>query len=148
MMSDVMSWANEAATVAAHIEHEWDEKNLEWPITEQDTVWEVGAFKGRWALQMCQRYNCHVICFEPQEWAAITCKYLLRGYDVEVIDAALGIMDGEVMMSGFGTDGCHVSSRGVPVRMVDVARFAAPSLALINIEGYDYGSVLSGWERK
>jgi hypothetical protein len=49
-------WVAEAKASAAVVEHPWDVQALDWPLTAESVVVEVGGYKGRWALQIAERY--------------------------------------------------------------------------------------------
>lgn len=130
---------------AATIEHEWDARALDWPLNEQSVVVEVGGYTGRWALQIAERYHPRLYVFEPQPWAADVCHEVL-GKRATVIQLALGDDDGEVIMGGWGTDGCSLLKEGgePAVRMREIGSLFRNleidhiDLMLMNIEGYEY----------
>jgi FkbM family methyltransferase len=136
--------AAETRDAAANIEHEWDARALDWPLTYTSIVVEIGGFKGRWALQIQERYFPKLYVFEPQAWAYAVCKEVL-GKRAVVFDYALGTYDGRVTMGEWETDGCSIVKPGettVPMHEIGAA-FAELGLdhidlMLINIEGYEY----------
>jgi FkbM family methyltransferase len=138
-------WADEAKASAATIEHEWDRRALDWPLTQDSTVVEVGGYKGRWALQIAQRYHPRLFVFEPQPWAAITCKAVL-GDQAQVLTLALGVVSGLMSMGEWGTDGCSLVKDGagneVAAAEIGTAfaqlKITTIDLMLVNIEGYEY----------
>lgn len=135
----------ETRVAAAHIEHEWDRRALDWPLTRDSVVIEVGGFKGRWALQIAERYNPRLYVFEPQGWAADVCRVVLARYNAQVFAYGLGITTGALPMGNWETDGCHFTGQGENIGWI---RDAATALAeldldridlmLVNIEGYEY----------
>lgn len=134
---------------AANPEHEWDRRALDWPLTQESVVVEVGGYKGRWALQIAERYQPRLYVFEPQAWAAAVCREVL-GDRATVLEYALGVEgngdDGiAVPMGEWETDGCSLIKPGrdwVTMHEIGTAmRFWGLShidLMLINIEGYEY----------
>ena len=136
----------EAIESANNINHEWDYKNLEWPIDESSTVWEVGSYRGRWALQICRKYNSSIFCFEPQIWAWDVTRNVLAGYRATVENYALGIEDGIFTMSNHETDGCSFVRDGANgkgyMREISEVKHQLDvdiiDLMLMNIEGYEY----------
>lgn len=136
---------NEAKASAANVEHVWDQKAIDWPLDSSSVVVEVGGYKGRWALQIAERYAPRLYVFEPQPWAYATCKEAL-GDRATVVNAALGTAAGTVSMAAWETDGCSLVKPGADqeVTMVEAgAAFAALDIAhidllLMNIEGYEY----------
>ena len=149
MTAQLEQWASETRAAAANPEHEWDRKAIDWPGLNSDSVvWEIGSFKGRWALQMAERYNPKLYCFEPQEWACDVTRYVLRDFDnVIVRNCGLGVRDELLPMGEFGTDGCSFlrntrnKGEGYIRNIVDVVRESGVKqidICLINIEGYEY----------
>lgn len=124
----------------------------DWPqLTEDSVVFEVGAYKGRWACDIYDKYKCHVYAFEPQDWA---CEILrdeaVSRFRVYPFNFALGNKSQVLNMGEFGTDGCSFVNTGEGSReqgkgmMRDVREFVTThsidhiDLMLINIEGYEY----------
>lgn len=141
-------WATESRQTAANPQHEWDRRALDWPaLTPDSIVLEIGAYKGRWALQIAERYNPRLYCFEPQAWACATTKQVLEDYNAQVFNYALGDRDDVLTMGKYGTDGCSFvdvdGQQGNGV-MRDIAAvlpelgITAVDLCLINIEGYEF----------
>lgn len=147
-MLDLTQWATETRQTAANPQHEWDRRALDWPaLTPASTVLEIGAYKGRWALQIAERYNPRLFCFEPQGWAAETARKVLEGYSAQVFNYGLGDRDDTLTMGKYGTDGCSFvdvgGHRGNGV-IRDIAAvlpelgITTIDLCLINIEGYEH----------
>lgn len=61
--------------------NEWDTRSFDWPLTQDSIVLEIGAYKGRWASEMCKRYNPKLYAFEPQLWAYNECVEALKPYN-------------------------------------------------------------------
>lgn len=130
---------------ARAIEHEWDARALDWPLTAESVVVEVGGYTGRWALQIAERYAPRLFVFEPQPWAVEACHAVL-GNRALVWGCALGTHDGDVIMGRWGTDGCSLLIEGgePAVRMREIGGLFADldiahiDLMLMNIEGYEY----------
>lgn len=121
-------------------------------------VWEVGAFNGRWTADMLARWpDIHITCFEPQDWcvAQLWERFLdeVTAGRVTIVPFALGDRPGRFHMGDWGTDGCsftkgHTWTRENPSRlsgegrMADAVQLVAQrpeiTLAMINIEGYEY----------
>jgi FkbM family methyltransferase len=38
---------------------------LNYQLSENSVVFDVGAYKGDWAWQIAKKYNCHIYAFEP-----------------------------------------------------------------------------------
>lgn len=144
---------DEARAAAANVEHAWDQKALEWPLTSKSVVVEVGGYKGRWALQIAERYNPRLFVFEPQLWAYEVCKALL-GTRATVINYGLGERDGQLEMGGWETDGCSfVKNGGERAWMHEIGqafqelKIKRIDLMLMNIEGYEYTLLPHMFER-
>jgi FkbM family methyltransferase len=139
--------AAETRAAAANIEHEWDRRAIDWPLTRDSVVVEVGGYKGRWALQIAERYNPRLYVFEPQSWAAQVCREVL-GDLAEVLPFGIGVEDGYFMMGEYETDGCSFAKEPgddyALCQMKDVSaaftdlQFDHIDLMLVNIEGYEY----------
>lgn len=139
---------DEARQIArAEPQHEWDGRALEWPLTSESVVVEVGGYKGRWSLQIAERYNPMVYVFEPQLWAYMVLCGVLDGYNGHILPYGLGVEDARCPMGSVGTDGGSLLTaakyddtvavfeierkfRGLGIENID--------LMLMNIEGYEY----------
>lgn len=131
----------EARAAAANPEHPWDRAALKWPLKKQSIVVEVGGYKGRWALQIAQRYRPRLFVYEPQHWAVAVCRAALAGYEAQVFPFGLGDHDGYLPMRNYETDGCAFSDEGEYVgQLRDAAKILPTPIALmlVNIEGYEY----------
>ena len=151
MRSQLQQWLDEVQLHAANPEHEWDRRALDWPhINADSVVFEVGAFKGRWALQMAGRYNPRLYAFEPQTWAAAVATAALRGTNAQVFAYGPGVIDGRFPMLAYGSDG---GTFAPPDAMGDVYAWGELremsrvlttldidhiDLVLMNIEGYEH----------
>ena len=137
--------AAETIAAAARIEHEWDRRALDWPLTSYSVVVEVGGYKGRWALQIAERYRPRLYVFEPQRWAAEVCREVL-GNRAFIMDLALGADSGRQLMGEWETDGCSLVKDGAEhqVELWEIGRvfrylkIDRIDLMLMNIEGYEY----------
>lgn len=135
----------EAKASAATVEHPWDEQALDWPLKMHSVVVEVGGYKGRWSLQIAERYEPRLFVFEPQAWAADVCRAVL-GKRANVYAVALGDQDATLPMGAFETDGCSFTKPGDGIGqmreikgMFDQCQIAEHiDLMLMNIEGYEY----------
>lgn len=138
----------EAIASADNIEHEWDRRSLEWPINGDSVVFEIGGYKGRWALQIARKFNPWLYVFEPQQWAYSCCEEVLQHYHkAEVFNFGLGVKDELVPVSGYFTDGCKVSDNDMhrhKIQLRDAYEFISElnvpkiDLMMMNIEGYEY----------
>lgn len=143
-LAELIAEAREIAR--AEPQHEWDRRALEWPLTHESVVVEVGGYKGRWSYQIAEQCNPRLYVFEPQPWAAEVCKGVLEGYNARVFNYALGTHNGTHVMSRWGTDGCGFFDWGAEDEEMGEMRDAVPilnelgeiDLMLMNIEGYEH----------
>jgi len=141
----ITTWADETRYAAAHPEHEWDEKAIDWPLTSASVVVEVGGYTGRWALQIADRYQPRLYVFEPQPWAFAACLRVM-GDRATVLPYGLGAISGMLPMGDWGTDGASFvkpGSQGSGMLIEIGAAFRDLAiehidLMLMNIEGYEY----------
>lgn len=149
MAGDAVTHADETRIAAALIEHPWDARAIDWPdLTPSSVVVEVGGYKGRWALQIAERYGPWMLVFEPQPWAAQACREVLQGTSFHVFEYALGTVNGVAFMGEWETDGCSIvkdDSAEHQVKIVEIGQTFRDigitdrvALMLINIEGYEY----------
>ena len=148
-MSRIAELAAETRAAAATLDHEWDRRAIDWPLDQESVVVEVGGYKGRWALQIAERYQSHLYVFEPQPWAADVCREVL-GERARVLEYALGVEGDDdhpvtVAMGEWETDGCsiikpghnHVTMHAIE-RVFALLGITHIDLMLMNIEGYEY----------
>lgn len=148
-MSRTAELAAETRAAALDLRHEWDRRAIDWPLNKESVVVEVGGYKGRWALQIAERYQPRLHVFEPQPWAAAVCREVL-GERATVLEYGLGTEDDELPMEEWETDGCSFvkdarmgSAWGeAPIREIGRAfgelGITHIDLMLMNIEGYEY----------
>ena len=129
---------------AARLDHEWDERAIDWPLTQDSIVVEVGGYTGRWALQIAERYHPRLFVFEPQPWAADVCRKAL-GEAATVLSYGLGSATAMLSMGEWETDGCSFIKEGTTSAWMHEVGAAFRELAiahidlmLMNIEGYEY----------
>jgi FkbM family methyltransferase len=122
---------------------------LDWPISENALVWEIGGFEGRWAAQMAEKFNPRIEIFEPQFWAAD--KLVDRFTDnpkVTVHYYGLWIKDAWLPMGDYYTDGASILKPGEPpieshfkdIRS-EIDRADEIDVCLMNIEGAEYNLI-------
>ena len=88
------------------LEHEWDQRSVQFPLTKASIVLDVGGYKGRWAREIASRYSSEIHVFEPQTWAAQIAREDLKEFDVvQVHEFGLGVESGKFEMEEFETDG-------------------------------------------
>jgi hypothetical protein len=145
-MSDLVAYTKERA---ADLEHEWDRRALDWPLTGESVVVEVGGYTGRWALQIAGRYQPRLYVFEPQPWAADACRAVL-GDRATVEGYGLGAQSGGLPMGCWETDGCSFlrpiegsgwgEMREIGAAFTDLG-ITHIDLMMVNIEGYEYALI-------
>lgn len=138
--------AAEARAAAANPEHPWDRQAIDWPLDKSSVVVEVGGYKGRWALQIAERYSPRLYVFEPQFWAVEVCRAVL-GDRAHVLGYGLGATSQVLPMEHEETDGCTFVTVGPRAHFGELREIAEAfieleianiDLMLINIEGYEY----------
>jgi FkbM family methyltransferase len=143
----IQEFIAETRAAAANIEHPWDKDAITWSdITRKSVVVDVGGYKGRWALQMEERYQPRLYVFEPQPWAAAVCQAVL-GERANVYPYALGVEDSQAPMGAWETDGCSLlrgdhTGEPVPIREMGAALrelgITQIDLLMMNCEGYEF----------
>ena len=121
---------------------------LDYPLTPQSVVFDVGARIGDWAAPIHAKYGCQVVCFEPIQAHCIALKQRMPTNAIRVVSLALaasnspivmGIMDGEA--SKFHED------NPVDVKCITLANYLISyglpeykwiDLMKINIEGMEF----------
>ena len=133
----------------ALLEHEWDVRSVDFPLTARSVVWEVGGFTGRWAQAIQDRYAPRLYVFEPQSWAFDRLVGRFKDCpNVRLYPFGLGERTGDLLMSEFETDGAsfirppsrltgwgRMQEIGQTARQLKVS---AIDLMLVNVEGYEY----------
>lgn len=132
------------------LEHEWDQRSVEFPLTSESVVFEVGGYIGRWALAIAERYDPRLYVFEPQMWAFERCKTALRWHpQARVYNYGLATKRGKFPLGNFETDGCSMVNipGDKPTGVGDFEeignflryrKIKKINLMLMNIEGYEF----------
>lgn len=133
------------------LEHEWDQKSVQFPLDENSIVLDIGVYKGRWSKEIAARYGCKIYAFDPQAWVVeLARKELVEFKDVVVYDHGLGVESGYFEMEEFETDGAtfmlgrsqrQQSGTGYLIEMADwlsVNHIEGIDLIMMNIEGYEF----------
>lgn len=140
MTDQMLTWTAGVRARAAELAHEWDRRAIDWPLTAESIVVEVGGYVGRWALQIAERYGPRLYVYEPQGWAYRVCCEVL-GDRAQVYNYGLGAADGHLPMRNYETDGCSFVDGDGPLCEVRDAATVLPKhidLMMVNIEGYEY----------
>lgn len=125
-----------------------DEKlRLEYDLTRDSVVFDMGGFEGNWAHDIHQRYGCRVLVFEPVQSYAAAIKNRFAGNPaIEVFACGLA---GRTRREKIGicSDGSSVfraAEQTEEIELVDAAEWftqhPTPRIALmkLNIEGGEY----------
>lgn len=132
--------------------NEWDIKSVDWDLSIDSVVVEVGGFKGRWAKAICELYNPEIFVFEPQRWAytILFSDMYLKSYNAHTFNVGLGTdkSNGSMVMGEFGRDGASLLRTNDPDQtyveirdanmIFEALMITNIDLMLINIEGYEY----------
>lgn len=123
------------------------------PTDMESAAVVIGAYKGDTIHLIRELYHgVTVYGYEPQKWAFDICnERFVNDYDVHIDNCALGTRDTMVEMGYFGTDACSIVNKPddrpkTSVYMRDIVSTLrnnkhiqeGVSLAVINIEGYEY----------
>lgn len=110
-------------------------RRYEYPLTKDDLVIDLGAYRGEWASEIWDRYKCQIIVVDPGPW--------IVGFPHgEVINKAAGIGNAKVQ---FGGQFYYTSSFEEPTHEFEtfdinalVSSFDEVALCKINVEGMEY----------
>lgn len=132
---------------------------LDWPLTDESVVFDVGAFEGKWAAKIAEKYGASLMLFEPQASGSHIDRLRagLAGHRYLFFPYALGERNAELPMGEWDTDGCSFLLTEEDARkpgntrtqmgrglMVDAVAWLKSygiediDLASINIEGYEF----------
>lgn len=126
---------------------------LDWPIDQSSIVFEIGAYEGRWASQMAEKYNPRLYAFEPQPWAFERAKPKLEGYNARIYNFGLWTHDCTAVLGDYGRDGASLvkpwHQDQFHAKLVDIYGFINENLTpderisvcLINIEGGEFALI-------
>lgn len=133
------------------LEHEWDVKSVQFPLTKASMVLDVGGYKGRWSREIAARYSAEIHCFEPQAWAAAKAREALADYPSAIVhEFGLGVESGRFEMEEFETDGASFvlgkstrqqAGEGELVEMeswLKKSKIKKIDVIMMNIEGYEF----------
>jgi hypothetical protein len=82
---------------------------IDWPLTEDSHVWEIGGFEGRWAQQIWDKYHCHIDIFEPQWWAVEKMARRFEGIQkISIHPYGLWNADCVLQIGNYHTDGAGI----------------------------------------
>lgn len=81
---------NSEAVKAFYIAEAKDDIRLKYPLNKDSVVFDIGAYKGEWALEINKRYGCLVLACEPVHSLWEQLKKAAEGTQVEAYNIALG----------------------------------------------------------
>lgn len=130
----------------------WHELNgdntlaLDWQLTEDSHVWEIGGFEGRWAQQIWDKFHCHITIFEPQMWAVERMEKRFEGIEkIDIRPYGLWVSTTKLEVGAYETDGTSIYSSKEPLARLEFVNFRDEimdvenvDLALMNIEGAEF----------
>jgi FkbM family methyltransferase len=116
---------------------------VNYPLTEDSVVFDVGGYQGDWSARIAKKYNLFIHIFEPvKSFYEIAKNRFENNPKIGVFNFGLGARDEEVKISleGYGSHVCSLSDNFETVLMCDVAQIITHSVDLIsiNIEGGEY----------
>ena len=131
------TWSNEG---------EADAGLFDWPLTENSTVIEVGAYEGRWTERIARSYGCTVHAYEPGSRARAVATKRLEGFpNVTLWPYALGDTERVATLYDCGRDGATLWVRDgssepctVLPASAEVRKFREVDLLVLNCEGAEY----------
>jgi len=116
---------------------------IDYPLTENSVVLDVGGYQGNWSAKIAQKYNPFIYVFEPVKNSYEVARARLKhNPKIQVFNFGLGSHDEEVRISLDG-DGSRTWGLGSCIELVsmrDVAKLVVGLIDLIsiNIEGGEY----------
>ena len=120
---------------------------LDYPLTPDSLVLDVGGYEGNWAAQIRQRHHCRIHIFEPVPQFAENIRVRFAA-DSAVTVHAVGMSDTtaatEITLSADGTSVHRSKGEKVPIRLQRADQLFADldlrhvALMKINIEGCEY----------
>lgn len=135
---------------------------LNYPLTEQSVVFDLGGHIGDWAGEIFCRYNCPVFIFEPvSQYAATLLQRFQHNPKIKIFPLGLSNQDGELQIN-LDKDRSSLfqnhSSQKESITLQKASDFLSTQgitsidLMKINIEGGEYdlleNLIESGWIKK
>lgn len=109
-------------------------------IDRNDTVVDIGAYRGQWLLDMYSKYGCNCVGFEPVKKFTEDIQFPDK---IKIYPFALGTSDTEHSIS-IDNDESSIDTIGnYKILIKDAKRYINMDIRLlmINIEGYEYDLV-------
>jgi len=120
---------------------------LNYPLTENSLVFDVGGYEGRWAEKIVDRYNPYIYIFEPvPEYCSLIQSKFADNPKVTVLNYGLSDTTTKTVFHVMGESSSlyRGNERCIEVSLVDVAevfteyKIKEIDLIKINIEGAEY----------
>ncbi len=121
---------------------------LDYPLTSESVVFDLGGYKGEWAQQIYDRYKCHIHVFEPVPALAVAMKthFSTLTDKIHIYDFGLSNKDTTLKLS-YSDDGSSFyqsSSTIIDANVKSIIGFLKDNhihkidLIKLNIEGDEY----------
>jgi FkbM family methyltransferase len=121
---------------------------VEYPLTEDAVVIDVGGYKGDWSQQIKERYNCNIFICEPHpKYYEALCKKFSVDAKIKVFPYGLGANSGIEFLSD-ASEGSSIYKSGTSpsfkINIKSISEFIKENkityvdLIKINIEGAEY----------
>jgi FkbM family methyltransferase len=114
--------------------------NVDYPLTENSVVVEVGCYRGLWVSRMAAKYNCNFVLFEPvKEFFEDAVERFKDNSKIVLFDFGLSNFNGEIEFD-LMEDRSRPGEGKYAAPMRDVAEVITTPIDLINIniEGGEY----------
>ena len=117
--------------------------SINYALTEDSTVFDVGGYEGNWASKIVEKYNPNVHIFEPVEKFYNTCRERFKDNPkVHVYNYGLADCDASVRITLSGdSSGMYTKGENTEtVALKDIVKVMGGTVDLIsiNIEGGEY----------
>ena len=122
--------------------------NVNYPLTEDSIIIDLGGYTGVWVQQMVDKYNPYVYVLEPvKQFYDVLNNKFINNDKVKALNYGISkeIKEGMLYMDGDGTSSISSSSvNGVPVKFINFEKLFTDNnltkidLLQINIEGDEY----------
>ena len=122
--------------------HESD--RYDYKLTPDSLVWDVGGFKGDFAVEVFRRYGCNIVCFEPVFHTELAKRLRALGPRVKVFPHGLGRSNRTEVWNVRGDSTGAFSpldERGkeeVAIRDIEELLVADVGLMKLNVEGMEF----------
>ena len=139
-------WNEDKVSLWNHLNGE-ERFRLDYDIQENDTVFDLGGYRGEWANKIYQKYKCNVFIFEPVKDFYEIIKNRFKGNEkIKVFNFGLGEKTREetIYISNDSSSILTKNGRTENIKIKQAKNFLAETrvgeikLIKINIEGGEY----------